>query len=229
MTDQILANPVAVETPPPPAYEPRPSGEILAEGMSFEEYAHTYAELGHEWVRGYVVKMAAISMRHQWIIDFLADLLRTYFVLRPIGQIASHKFLMKLDKARSGREPDIMVILNENPNKLIETMLLGAADICIEVVSPTSVARDYDEKYQEYETAGVREYWILDYRRQVADFHRLNAEGKYERVMPTDDNTYTTPLLPDLRLHVPTLWEDMLPDIIMTVQSVQQMLQDSTK
>jgi Uma2 family endonuclease len=166
-------------------------------------------------------------MRHQWIIDFLTDLLRAYFALRPIGQMLSDKFLMRLDKARSGREPDIMVILNDNPNKLTETMLLGAADICIEVVSPTSVARDYDEKYQEYETAGVSEYWILDYRRQVADFHRLNAEGKYERVMPTDDKTYTTPLLPDLKLHVPTLWEDTLPDFYAVGDMVRQMLREN--
>ena len=41
----------------------------------------------------------------------------------------------------------------------------GAADICIEVISPESVIRDRGEKFEEYERGGVGEYWIFDYLR----------------------------------------------------------------
>ncbi len=63
-------------------------------------------------------------------------------------------------------------------------MLLEAcADICIEIVSPESVTRDYGDKFVEYEKAGVQEYGIIDPNRTSCHF----------------------------KLHVPTLWQDELP------------------
>ena len=38
----------------------------------------------------------------------------------------------------------------------------GAPDLIIEVISDDSVGRDRAEKFEEYEEAGVREYWIID-------------------------------------------------------------------
>ena len=55
--------------------------------------------------------------------------------------------------------------------------MLGAADLCVEVVSPESVTRDCREKLTEYEQAGVREYWLIDPFRTQARFHRLTDHG----------------------------------------------------
>lgn len=43
-----------------------------------------------------------------------------------------------------------------------ERVVLGGPDFVLEVVSPSSVLRDYLKKATKYETAGVREYWIVD-------------------------------------------------------------------
>ncbi len=101
--------------------------------------------------------------------------------------------------------------------------MMGPADICIEVVSPESVARDYGEKFAEYEKAGVREYWIIDPIRQRCQFNRLDAAGIYAAISPDDTGHYYAPLLPKLALHVPTLWKDELPDLLTIVQEVQAM------
>ena len=102
--------------------------------------------------------------------------------------------------------------------------MIGPADIVIEVVSPESVARDYGEKYQEYEKAKVKEYWIIDPIREETRFNRLNDKGIFVTVLPDANGYYETPLLPGLRVHVPTLWEDSLPDIMAIVDSVTRML-----
>lgn len=44
--------------------------------------------------------------------------------------------------------------------------IFGAPDFCIEVGSDSSRKRDYGIKVQKYMNAGVREYWIIDAKRQ---------------------------------------------------------------
>jgi Uma2 family endonuclease len=116
------------------------------------------------------------------------------------------------------------VILKTNPGQLTAAAMIGPADICIEVVAPESVTRDYGEEFEEYEKAGVREYWIIDPLRRETNFHRLQDTGLYARAHLDHQDTYRTPLLPGLALHVPTLWADPLPGVLATAQAVQTML-----
>lgn len=57
-------------------------------------------------------------------------------------------------------EPDVMVVCD--PEKLTEKECMGAPDLIVEVVSPSSKRMDYVKKYDLYSAAGVREYWIVD-------------------------------------------------------------------
>ena len=57
-------------------------------------------------------------------------------------------------------EPDISVICDKS--KLDEKGCHGAPDWVIEIVSQSSRSRDYLTKLFKYQTAGVREYWIVD-------------------------------------------------------------------
>src|SRR5262249_19018066 len=100
----------------------------------------------------------------------------------------------------------------------------GAADICIEVVSPESGRRDHGEKFEDYEKGGVSEYWIVEYLHRECRFFRLNEEGLYGRFSEDGQVNYQTPLLPGLVLNVPTLWQPNLPGPLAIAQAVQAML-----
>lgn len=199
-------------------------GEIIATGVSFEDYMEHYAANFCEWVDGVVIKMSPVSKNHAQITFYLQMLLNTYFGLRPIGDVIAAPFVMKLDDEKSGREPDLQVILNTNSGDFSETGMNGPADICIEVVSPESVGRDHGTKFKEYEAGGVTEYWIIDPLRNEARFYRLNKNKVYIRFEP-DDGNYQTPQLPDFKLHVSTLWEDILPSNVQVVDLVKAMLE----
>jgi Uma2 family endonuclease len=201
------------------------SGEVIATGVSAEEYMEQYAEHHCEWVNGTVVKMSPIHERHDFITRYLSTLLDTYFALQPIGRIREDPFVMKLSSG-AYRVPDIQVILHENPHTLHPTYMDGPADMCIEVVSPGSVEHDRGVKFKEYEQNGVREYWIVDPVHQECLFYHLDDEGVYRAQHADSGGNYQTPLLPGLLLHVPTLWleEDALPNPVQIVDSVRQML-----
>ena len=62
-------------------------------------------------------------------------------------------------------EPDISVICDKD--KLTDEGCKGAPDWIVEIVSPSSRPMDYNKKLFRYQTAGVREYWIVDYERNL--------------------------------------------------------------
>jgi Uma2 family endonuclease len=197
------------------------SGTIVATEVSEQDYMRDYAQDFCEWVKGAVIKMPPILLGHNHLSDYLRDLLKAYFALRPIGQVISAPFVMRLENSR--REPDLQVILKDNSGTLTETYMDGAADICIEVVSPSNAATDYGDKFTEYEAGGVKEYWIIDSMREECRFHRLNEDKLYKQILPVED-IYTTPLLPKFKLHVPTLWKDELPNFFAIAEIVKVMV-----
>ena len=72
-------------------------------------------------------------------------------------------------------EPDISVICDKN--KLTDEGCKGAPDWIIEIVSPSSRAMDYNKKLFKYRTAGVREYWIVDLKKQLIMVYNFEQDA----------------------------------------------------
>jgi Uma2 family endonuclease len=192
--------------------------------VSEEEYLAKYAHDFYEWENGELVKVSPVRKFHHDLAAYLFYFFRLYFRLRPIGVVMQAPFLMRVDDFDLKREPDLQIILNDNPGEISETGMIGAADICIEIVLPESTERDFVKKRDEYEQAGVKEYWLFDYLHEGGHFYRLNEQGVYILQAAGSDSMYQTPLLPGFKLHVPTLWVEPLPDEFATVDAVRAML-----
>ncbi len=197
------------------------SGDIIATDVSWDTYMAEYAADFCEWIEGIVIKMSPVYDRHDESTRFLATLLDAYFAYNPIGKIRQAPFVMKLKRSR---EPDIQVILDSNPNTLHNTFMEGAADICIEIISPESVGRDSGEKFLEYEAGGVREYWLFDPLRREARFYRLDDTGVYILQKLDDYDAYRTPLLPNFVLQVMLLWQSPPPNFLQIVDIMKTMM-----
>ncbi len=211
------------QTQPETAFEV--SGSVIARDVSLEDYLAHYAADHCEWVEGVVIKMAPAELKHNDIIYFLHQFFRAFFELKPMGRAIGQPFTLRLPQfPNRRREPDLMILLKSNPNELKGTYMDGAPDICIEVVSEESTARDYGEKFAEYEAGGVPEYWILDSLRHETHFYRLNEEKRYVRQSEDEQGFYRTPALPGFVLHVPTLWQENLPGPGATFDAVKAML-----
>lgn len=196
---------------------------VLPDGrVSWDEYMEKYAAHFMEFVDGEVIPLSPVHIRHDEIYGYLRVLFTMFFAYRPIGRVVGEPFVMKLSKNIS-REPDLQVILATNYDRFHETYMDGPADIAIEIISPESFGRDHGTKYQEYEAFGVPEYWIIDPLHAECRFYRRVGE-LYSLIINSDEGVYTTPLLPDFRLHVPTLWLPTLPDGLQIIESVKQMV-----
>jgi Uma2 family endonuclease len=201
------------------------SGDVIASGVSLEDYLEHYAGKHYEWVEGLVIKMAPGTLKHNSLLYYLYQLLGAFFELKPIGQVIGQPFTLRLEQfPNRRREPDLMVLLKSNPHELKDTSMDGAPDICIEIVSEESTARDYGDKFAEYEAGGVPEYWILDSLRHESHFYRLNEEKHYVRHTEDEQGNYHSPALPGLIINVPSLWQESFPGPGTTFSAVKAML-----
>lgn len=110
----------------------------------------------------------------------------------------------------------------EHMDAITEARLNGPPDLIVEVISPDSVRRDREHKFREYETAGVREYWIID-SRQVhhrADFYRLDESGRYELFATEDDETVHSTVLEGFWLRPAWIWQEPMPEPLLMLSEI---------
>jgi len=80
-------------------------------------------------------------------------------------------------------QPDICVVCDLD--KLDDQGCNGAPDWVIEILSPSTSKKDLTEKYDIYQNAGVREYWIVHPNDQTVIPYRLDANGQYQLLRNT--------------------------------------------
>jgi Uma2 family endonuclease len=188
----------------------KPNGEV-----SYEDFlAWCDEDIRAEWVDGDIIMVSPASKQHQQILRFLMSLISSYVELKNLGEVLPAPFQMKLDKTRSGREPDLIYVTSVHLDRLKDTYLDGPADMVVEIVSEESINRDRGEKFAEYETAGISEYWLIDPIHQQAEFYRLGADNYYHLILPDEAGIYHSEVVKGFWLRVSWLWEEPLPPIL---------------
>ena len=81
------------------------------------------------------------------------------------------------DKIYDVVQPDICVICDLT--KLDDRGCIGAPDLIVEVLSPSTLKYDWNDKFILYEKAGVREYWIVDPKARTISVFLLQEDGLY--------------------------------------------------
>ena len=78
-------------------------------------------------------------------------------------------------------QPDILVVLNKNLDRVLDSRIIGAPDLVVEVASPGTTTRDRCEKYDAYASAGTPEYWIADPIAHTVEVFILEAGNYYSQ------------------------------------------------
>ena len=189
------------------------------EPISIEQFlAWCEEDIWAEWVDGEVIIMSPASRKHQQIADFLSAILRIFSETKNLGLAISAPFSMRLDETSAVREPDLLFISTANLHRLKETYLDGPADIAIEIVSPESIGRDREDKFAEYEQAGIPEYWLIDPVLEQAEFYILK-QGRYH-LADISDGIFRSHILPGFDLQTVWLWQNPLPNTLRVLREI---------
>lgn len=186
--------------------EVRYSGSIIATDVGYEEFLHRYEGQRVEWIDGSVIEISPVSSDHNTISVFAITLFQAYLERTGGGRVFHDPMVMRPGDDFPGRSPDIQVILPHKYPIIGQNEIAGAADLVVEIVSPDSHRRDRVEKFNEYERAGVPEYWILDPIQRETLFYQLAPEGIYQHIPVDPDGYYQSRVLDRLRIKADLFW-----------------------
>ncbi|MCP4153052.1 MAG: Uma2 family endonuclease [bacterium] len=170
---------------------------------------------GERWeiIDGLAYNMSPAPKRiHQIILGNLYFHLRTLLSGKPCDVYLA-PFDVRLPMGNEREEdignvvqPDLSVICD--PKKLDENGCIGAPDFVIEIVSPGSQRRDKLEKYNLYEMAGVKEYWLVWPEGQMVDVFLMEPEGTFGRSKTyTEKNTIKINVLKNMSIDLSKVFE----------------------
>lgn len=146
--------------------------EALTEyGVSKAEYTvdDYYAlpdERRVELIDGVFYDMAAPSLSHQ-IISMRLSVLIANYINKKKGKciVLAAPVDVQLDcDNKTMVQPDIVVLCDRD--KMMDRCIMGAPDFVVEILSPSTREKDVYLKTMKYRSAGVREYWMIDLKKE---------------------------------------------------------------
>lgn len=165
--------------------------------LTYEDYCQLDTDQRMEIINGVPIVMQAPSIAHQTVVINLSFEFKSYFkgkTCRPF--VAPVDVRINYDQ-RDDKivQPDLLVVCD--PRTLEDGQALkGAPDLIVEIVSPSSAKYDRVTKFNLYQEAGVKEYWLVDTVNQIVEVFVLENE----RYVAFDRNeeVVKSALFPDL-------------------------------
>lgn len=155
-------------------------------------YTYSYADY-LEWkfkerlelINGHIYKLSAPSTKHQQVTGKLFVKIYNHFQGYKTCKVFVSPFDVRLPRRNKTDDkeittvvqPDVCVVCDET--KIDARGCCGAPDLVIEVLSPGNSSHEIRTKYNLYEEAAVREYWLINPEEENLLVYLLNEEGKF--------------------------------------------------
>lgn len=176
--------------------------------LSVEQWLELGEDEGGELVAGVLEEEEAPDPVHELAISWLIGLLRTWLSGRGFVFGSELKLLIG---ARTGRKPDVTVLLPGSPAPARRGPLVQPPDLVVEVVtpSPRDERRDRVLKMAEYAAFGVRYYWLIDPALGTFEIFERGPAGYTQVVAVTSGCVERVPGCSGLSIDVDALWREL--------------------
>jgi Uma2 family endonuclease len=206
-------------TKPYPTEEELPAIKTLNEvdfsaSYSYADYMRFEFDERLEIIKGYLFKMSPAPSRiHQKISGRIY--VPIYNALNGYKcEVYTAPFDVRLaKKSQDDKEvftvvqPDIVVVCDQT--KLDKRGCIGAPDIVVEILSPGNNKKELINKYEVYEEAGIKEYWIVSPSEKTFFKYILDDQGKFQPTkLLTIGEEVTTPIIPGFKLILEEVFKD---------------------
>ena len=110
---------------------------------------------------------------HQLILMRLSTALYLFVLQHNLGQVRVAPLPVRLWPGKV-REPDIIFMAAEHADRIGKYW--GLPDLVVEIISEDDPKRDRVVKVEEYASAGIPEYWLVDPEAKTVDVLRLSED-----------------------------------------------------
>jgi Uma2 family endonuclease len=159
-----------------------------------------------ELVKGVIITMPPPGFRHGDVQGNIATLLKIFIRSNRIGRVTVESGVRTDRAPDSVRGPDVAfwsyerLPADQTPVGYPDV----AADLCVEVRSPSETTRSLRAKAREYLERGVRMVWIVDPDDQTVTVYRRPGEG---RVLSEEATLTGEDVLPEFSCRVAEFFE----------------------
>jgi Uma2 family endonuclease len=185
-------------------------GAVLASAMTAEAYLAIPEGDRHYWLVDGDLVVNAPSYDHQRLVVELVTRLRAWTAADPARGTALISVDAQLDDANV-YQPDVWWIAASHSDRLVDGRLVGAPDLAVEVLSPSTQHFDRGVKLRAYERNGCRELWLVDGGRGEVSVRRrwtTSASGFDVRLDLGPADVLSTPLLPGFSVDLSDLFTE---------------------
>jgi Uma2 family endonuclease len=161
---------------------------------TYSDYATWDDNSRYELIEGTPYMLSSPSQAHQTISMALARQFAN-FLMGKSGKIFAAPFDVRLNPHSADDivvQPDLLVVCDMA--KLDGKACVGAPDMIIEILSPSTARHDRLIKYRLYQNAGIREYWIVDVETKTVQVWILK-NGEYTMQAYDDTDTISVSVL----------------------------------
>ena len=179
--------------------------EKKSERYTYEDYLGW--DDGERWelIDGFAYNMTpAPTFNHQRIVgNFYSTICNQLQKKSCVPGIAPTDILLS---EHNVVQPDVFVVCD--PDKITETIIRGAPEIIIEVLSPATSLKDRREKKQLYERFGVKEYLLVDPVGQYVERFLLQDDATFDKgeIFAVDEKI-TFHILPEIEVELTTIFD----------------------
>ena len=201
LIDQIKASPLLPEI----IQEGR--AELLREhALRVKFYNDITPEHKWEFINGEVIMHSPALSRHLMAMKRLFRLMDWHCFTRGCGEVHVEKAMTSFP--RNDYEPDITFFGIAKASLITpDTLKFPVPDLIVEVLSPSTEARDRGVKFDDYAAHGVLEYWIIDPVAETVELHRLHGTA-YPTAVPQKDGMLSSQVIPAFEVPVRAIFDD---------------------
>jgi Uma2 family endonuclease len=191
-----------------------PLAQKLEERFTYGDYLTWDDDERWELIDGVPFNMSpAPKPRHQLILGGLYRQFANWLLGKPC-RVFLAPFDVRLpdagesdDLVETVVQPDLSVICDKK--KLDDAGCRGAPDLIVEILSPSTASKDLKIKFERYERAGAREYWVVDPEGKTVQIFTLGADGRYGRPrVNADGDLARVGIFPDLEIDLAVVFAE---------------------
>ncbi|MDR0714420.1 MAG: Uma2 family endonuclease [Bacteroidales bacterium] len=187
------------------------------ERYTYADYLRWFDDVRRELINGIIHVMSAPWTKHARTTRRLGAAIESYLQKRQ-GNCdffyAPFDVRLPVDGKTADKQittvvqPDICVVCD--PSKIDKKGCIGAPDFIIEITSPSTKKHDWTTKFYRYESAGVKEYWIVELKTETIHTFVMQDTGRYGAGKQYSGNQKVpVRTLPGLTVSVSTLFEEL--------------------
>jgi len=186
----------------------------INKSYSYADYLAWENDVCAEVINGEIIGMSpSPTPKHQDVVDELTAEFKMFLrgkecmaFSAPIDVCLFADKETKIDKIVDWVQPDLLVVCDKT--KIDDKNIYGAPDLVVEVLSPSTARNDRLIKFNSYEKAGVKEYWIVDPYNMSVEIYTLDRVSYEQTAIFGKDDLLTVGIFPELQIDLTNIFKE---------------------